>query len=226
VTPTIILLLGPSSAGKTTLAKALQNLLDEPFLHAPIDAIMHMVPKRCLDDEPHDIANGEPPAHGGFWWQQDADQPAAPLVTRIGPFGERMILAAHRAVRAFAESGFNLIVDDVIYQPGWVADYVELLGHHQVLLVAVRCGLTELERREAARRDRRIGQSRGDLTIIYDLPCYDVQVDTGNATPEDCAEAIRTRLEAAAPFQAWPQVCALMGNRRTGMEAGHDGNRD
>jgi chloramphenicol 3-O phosphotransferase len=225
VSPTIILLLGPSSAGKTTLAKALQDVLDEPFLHAPIDALMHMVPKRCLDDEPHD-SDDKPPAHGGFWWQQDTDQPDAPLVTRIGPFGERMILAAHRAVRAFADSGFNLIVDDVIYRPEWLADYVELLRHHQVLLVAVRCELAELERREAARGDRRIGQSRGDLTIIHDLPRYDVQVDTGNATPEACAEAIRARLEARAPFVAWRQVCAQMSNRRTGRRAGHGGNRD
>jgi chloramphenicol 3-O phosphotransferase len=223
--PTIILLLGPSSAGKSTLARALQDLLDEPFLHAPIDAIMHMVPKRCLDDEPHDIG-GAPPAHGGFWWQQDAGQPAAPLVTRIGPFGERMIFAAHRAVRAFADSGFNLIVEDTIYQPDWVADYVDLLRHHRVLLVAVRCDLAELERRETARGDRRIGQSRGDLNIIYDLPSYDVQVDTANTTPQGCAETIRARLEAPAPFLAWRQVCVLMGNRRTGMKAGHDDNRD
>jgi chloramphenicol 3-O phosphotransferase len=222
--PTIILLLGPSSAGKTTLAKALQDLLDQPFLHTQIDVVMKMLPKRCLDDEPHSLADDTPPAHGGFWWQRDADQPCAPLLTRIGPFGERMILAAHRAVRAFADGGFNLIVDDVIYRRAWIADYAELLGHCQVLLVAVRCGRAELERREAARGDRRIGQSRGDLTIIYDLPCYDLQVDTENATPEACAEVIRTRLRAAAPFQAWQQVCTLLGSR--GVEARHDGDRD
>jgi chloramphenicol 3-O phosphotransferase len=36
----IIYLNGPSSSGKTTLAKALQDAFEEPFLHVGIDKII------------------------------------------------------------------------------------------------------------------------------------------------------------------------------------------
>lgn len=36
----IIYLNGPSSSGKTTLAKALQHAFEEPFLHVGIDKII------------------------------------------------------------------------------------------------------------------------------------------------------------------------------------------
>ena len=37
--PKIIYLNGPSSSGKTTLAKALQESLEEPYLHIGIDKV-------------------------------------------------------------------------------------------------------------------------------------------------------------------------------------------
>ena len=42
----IILLNGTSSAGKSTLAKALQTLLSEPYLHVGIDTLVFALPKR------------------------------------------------------------------------------------------------------------------------------------------------------------------------------------
>ena len=44
----IIFLNGTSSSGKTSLAKALQKRLPEPFLHLTLDAFIEMLPR--LDD--------------------------------------------------------------------------------------------------------------------------------------------------------------------------------
>jgi len=41
----VIYLNGPSSSGKTELAKALQEALDKPFLHVGIDKVIGMMPK-------------------------------------------------------------------------------------------------------------------------------------------------------------------------------------
>ena len=41
----IILLSGASSSGKSTLAKGLQKILDEPFLHLQLDAFIKMLPR-------------------------------------------------------------------------------------------------------------------------------------------------------------------------------------
>ena len=47
----IILLNGPSSAGKTTIARAIQQLIDEPFWHVASDQFVEsrMLPNRRAD---------------------------------------------------------------------------------------------------------------------------------------------------------------------------------
>lgn len=46
---TIILLNGASSAGKTSIVTALQDMLDAPFLDAGIDKFIWMLPRRYRD---------------------------------------------------------------------------------------------------------------------------------------------------------------------------------
>lgn len=45
----IIYLNGPSSSGKTTLAKGLQQAFDELFLHIGIDKIISWMPEKVND---------------------------------------------------------------------------------------------------------------------------------------------------------------------------------
>src|ERR1700752_2357176 len=42
----IILLNGVGSVGKSSIAKALQTITAEPFLHVPMDAFLDMMPER------------------------------------------------------------------------------------------------------------------------------------------------------------------------------------
>lgn len=44
----IIYINGPSSSGKTTLAKALQQVFDQPFLHIGIDRVIGMMPVKFI----------------------------------------------------------------------------------------------------------------------------------------------------------------------------------
>mgnify|MGYP003342011459 CR=1 FL=1 len=45
----IIYLNGPSSSGKTSLVKALQDKLSQPFLHVGVDKIIGMMPAKLND---------------------------------------------------------------------------------------------------------------------------------------------------------------------------------
>jgi chloramphenicol 3-O phosphotransferase len=45
----IIYLNGPSSAGKTTLARALQERLPEPYLYLSIDTLIELMPSKLND---------------------------------------------------------------------------------------------------------------------------------------------------------------------------------
>jgi chloramphenicol 3-O-phosphotransferase len=53
---------GPSSVGKTTLAKALQQKLGQPFLHIGIDKVIEMMPDKLNNWE-----GGAAPL--GFSWK-------------------------------------------------------------------------------------------------------------------------------------------------------------
>ena len=46
---TIILLNGVGSAGKSSIAKALQAVTTEPFLHVEMDTFFNMMPERYWD---------------------------------------------------------------------------------------------------------------------------------------------------------------------------------
>jgi len=53
-TSRIIVLNGNSSAGKSAIARALQAITVEPFLHVPLDAFLDMMPPSMLEG-PHGL---------------------------------------------------------------------------------------------------------------------------------------------------------------------------
>src|SRR3712207_3501356 len=99
----IILLNGTSSAGKTTLAKALQTLFDEPYLRAGVDHFVFMLPGRYLN-QPHwnEVYR--------YTWSADGSIAAI----EPGPVGHRLMAAMHRSATACARAGLNVIVDHVL----------------------------------------------------------------------------------------------------------------
>jgi chloramphenicol 3-O phosphotransferase len=162
----IILLNGGSSAGKSTLARAIQAALDEPFLHCSSDMLAVGLPERRDSEGPFAWGNVRPRFFAGF----------------------------HGCVVALASAGNDLIVDHVIEFPDWRVELRELLLPFDVFLVGVHCSLGELERRERDRGDRRIGEGREHVEIdrIHELGPYDLEVDTTDRDPGVvAAEVIR-----------------------------------
>ena len=106
------------------------------------------------------------------------------MTIEIGPVGQRMVAGYHRAVAALAAAGNRLIVDDVLLDPAWLRDWVEVLAPFPVLFVGVRCPLHVVERRERERGDRAVGQARGHFGTVH------VEVNTSRADPGSCADQI------------------------------------
>ena len=129
----IILLHGASSAGKSTIARALQNSIDEPFWHVSID---HLRDAGVL---PSDRIK-----RGDFTWRD----------MRASFFD-----GFHRSLAAYSEAGNNLIVEHILDTPGWQAELGALLATSDIFFVAVHCPLEELVRRELARGDRGAGSA-------------------------------------------------------------------
>src|SRR5215469_9840066 len=110
----IIFLNGASSSGKSTLAKALQQALPEPFLHVSSD---HLVAS--------DMLSARRDSDGPFaWW------------TQMRP---RFFAGFHRCLPALAAAGNDLIVEHIIEFPTWRTDLARLLAGLDVFLIGVHC---------------------------------------------------------------------------------------
>jgi len=176
----IILLNGASSSGKSTLSVALQDALEQPFLHLSSD---HLVAAGVLPRRRD--------ASGPFSWQQS-----------VRP---RFFDGFHRCIPAMAEAGNDLIVEHVIELPSWRRDLAALLAPFDVFLVGVHCDLDVLDRRERQRGDRRTGEGRSHVEVdrIHHFGPYDLDVDT---TPGVTGALVDTVLCA---WTTRPRVSAL-----------------
>ncbi len=152
VAGSIILLNGASSAGKSTLAAALQALLDEPFWHWSIDHLLaaRVLPKHRIDS-------------GDFRWQDLRPQ---------------FFAGFHASLPALAAAGNHLLVEHIVESEAWMHRLRHLLQGHDVFFVGVHCPLDELERRERLRGDRRIGEARADFETTHGFCKYDLEVQT------------------------------------------------
>lgn len=174
----IVLLNGVGSAGKSSIARALQTITAEPFLHVQMDTFIEMLPDALQDHA------------GGFSYEtiREGGQPS--VVIRTGPTGARALRGMRHAVAAMAVQGNNLIVDDVLCN-GEMPEYVELLSAFHLHLVGVMAPLEVLEAREAQRADRRPGLARWQYGRVHAGIVYDLEVDTSHLTPLECARRIQ-----------------------------------
>jgi len=177
---TVILLNGVGSAGKSSIAKALQAITVEPFLHVAMDAFLDMMPPRYWD-HPDGVT---------FETVQQDGKPSVAI--RSGPVAERVLHGMRRSVAAMAHEGNNLIVDDVLIE-NEMADYAALLADVAFHAVGVFAPLDVLEARERERGDRLIGLARWQYDRVHHGKRYDLELDTSEATPMECAERIKGR---------------------------------
>jgi len=181
----IIYLNGPSSSGKTTLAKALQHAFEEPFLHVGIDKIIGWMPEKV-----NDWTGGEAPL--GFSWKKSQDESGNPIQElQEGPYAQKIGTTFREVVLALARMGHHLIIDDVSFGKEQVDAWKETLKDFRVLWVSVNAPLSVLEEREKRRGNRILGSARGQFHKVHTDVTYDLQIDTHQASPEENAEEIK-----------------------------------
>lgn len=166
----IILLNGASSAGKSTLARAIQSAADRPFLRFSLDLFF--------------FSEVLPPRKGdAFAW---------PLVR------PRVLAGFYGCVRALADAGNDLVVDHIFEDQAGYEAFIAALQGLDLFLVGVHCPLDELERREQSRSDRGQGDARRDLETVHTFTTYDIEVDSSEA-PEENATRIFSAWSSLRP---------------------------
>jgi chloramphenicol 3-O phosphotransferase len=190
---TVILLNGTSCSGKTTIARAIQEQMPQPYLHVGLDHFEAMQPVR--DGKRIHIFYGQRGLNG--------NDPKS--------WGPDLIHVMHQCIAEFALVGVNVVAEHIFLEQAWLEDAVERLGDHDVLFVGVLCPLKELEIREREREgsDPSSGQAARQLRQLGPLATpdwYDLALDTSSLSPVDCARRIRDHLETAAPKTAFYQL--------------------
>ncbi len=180
--PPIIFLNGASCAGKTSLGKALQEILDEPYLLIGLDTCFHAVPERW--------GSGGAYRRLGFEYVELPPEDGHPVLgITYGPVGWRILAGFHLAIAELVRTGNPVIVDEMLLDERVRDHWFSVLAALEPARVGVYCSLEELERREIQRVDRP-GLARWSARRVHAGIRYDVTVDTTFETPMSCAERI------------------------------------
>jgi chloramphenicol 3-O phosphotransferase len=183
---TIIMLNGTTSAGKTSIITVLHKLLDQPYLHAGIDAFFYMLPPRYL---------------WGAQWNEVLDQ-----TSHAGPVGRTLAAGMHQSIAALARAGNHVLVDHVFLEPEWLRECAALFADTPAYLIGVRCPLEIIEQRELQRGDRSPGQARAQFDRVHRHAIYDFEVNTADTDAATCAAAIKQYLDSGAAPSAFQRL--------------------
>lgn len=169
----VVVLNGPGSVGKSSVARAMQEIAAGAWLHVAMDDFLAMMPP-------------------DLWGHPDG------IVFLPGPEGTevrcgrdvaRLLDGMRRSVAALAAAGNRVILDEVILG-GEQAEYDRLLAGVTTRWVGLKAPLAVLEAREAVRGDREPGLARWQHRRAHAGVRYDMVLDTGGAAPEDVAARI------------------------------------
>jgi chloramphenicol 3-O phosphotransferase len=168
----VVLLNGASSAGKSSIAERLLADFETPWFRMAVDAF------------------GAMRAH-----RQTSSLNAVALADVL----HKTRAGFHRAVAGMAMAGNDVVMDHVLSEPWRLADLLEVMAEIDVVLVGVHCATVELVRREAVRGDRMPGTAASQAENVHVHGVYDVEVDTGTSSVEECSARIREHLSGGTP---------------------------
>jgi chloramphenicol 3-O phosphotransferase len=171
--PDVIVLNGISSAGKSTVARALQALLTQPYLIFGVDTLIDALPPAMTTQADGLVleSDGRVQAGTGFTAIEDA---------------------WYTGLATTARAGVGLILDEVFLggSRSQARLRAALEGLH-VAWIAVDCDVHLASRRESTRADRTPGMAAAQFRLVHNGVNYDLRVDTSTHSPEACAEQIR-----------------------------------
>lgn len=180
----VVYLNGPSSVGKSTLARALQEKLPTYFLHIGIDRIIGMMPLKTNDWE------GDKGPLDGFYWKEESDLAGHRILTlQQGDFAAKIISTYHAIVLTLLQEEHSVIIDDVAFGQADVEIWQELLAPYKVLWVGLSAPIEILEAREIERK-RPLGSTRAQYLQVHDGVKYDLMLDSSKYSTSDIVQII------------------------------------
>ncbi len=232
--PVVILVNGPSSSGKSTLCRALQERLtdladgnpDAAFARVAFDDLVLLLsdklyPLSFVRLQGGDLARlvSRTPHDGRAAWEyvdesgaegKHGGSPRMRVV--LNPHSRRLLSGLHRSWGAHLDLGTNLVIDHFLQDKSWSEDIVDVLRRTgaRIFLVGVFCSLAELERRESSRADggvegRPLGLARRSDEVCHSHQLdYHVSVTTDQQTTTESVDAVMAALQHAGFLASCP----------------------
>lgn len=202
----VVVINGTSSAGKTTTARAFQQVMETPYIHTGSEHFLARVPAQFftvwegLDPPPVDyfclVYQGAAPRMVA---ELDGGETVFGLGdfagVRLGRGGIKLLAGIYRSIAALVASGVDVVVDEVFHDPRVLRAAVEALSTLPVLFVGLRLPLDVAEQRERDRGDRGPGGAAAFYDLVHAHAIYDLELDTSALSPEECALQIKKALE-------------------------------
>lgn len=198
----IIILNGPPRSGKSSIAAVILDTFAGVWINLGVDGFKRLTSRRYS------------PGIGL--------RPGGELSDTIEPIVPVLYAAMYESIAAHSRLGVNVVVDvghhDAYSAPrGILCDSAQRLSGLPVLFVGVRCPLDTI----VARREKTWGTGRGSDEHIQrwqrevHIPgIYDIEVDTAQLTPQECADTIRQRLEEGPEPMAFTQLANMRSRDR------------
>jgi chloramphenicol 3-O phosphotransferase len=196
----IVILNGPPRSGKSSIAVAIQRSFEGVWMNLGVDGFMRMTPERFRP---------------GIGQRPGGERPD------LEPVIVMLYRAMYESVAAHSRLGVNVVVDvahhDSYSVPrGILPICARTLRGLPALFVGVRCPVdVALQRRRYTWGG--VGYQTEDSlpdpvtlwhTAVHTPGTYDLEVDTSQLSPDECAERIAHRLQDGPPPTAFDQLAA------------------
>lgn len=180
----VIFLNGCSSAGKSSLARALQHLSPTPLLHLGVDWVVAMLPAAYRDFGAH-------AARGYYTVKAGSNAHGPTMHIAKGPLSERAFAVLPSIAKVLVDAGNDLIIDEVLLEEESFEAYRASLCHTTLYFIGVMCDLSVMQEREILRQDRLVGMAADQVTRVHKAKHpYDLIVDTTCQSAFACAREI------------------------------------
>ncbi|HEY0139319.1 MAG TPA: AAA family ATPase [Thermoanaerobaculia bacterium] len=167
----LVVLNGTSSSGKTSIARAFQEIAPRLFLNFSIDSILYTLPPSVVAR----LERGEP----------------APEIAFL-----ELVRGFYACIRELASLGHDLVIDHAVMTRAEAELFVAAVDRYEVLMVGIECPVEVLAERERLRADRRPGLAVMQCERVHRWFAYDLVVDSSRVTSEDAARQIVAALDA------------------------------
>ncbi|WP_430787320.1 chloramphenicol phosphotransferase CPT family protein [Virgibacillus flavescens] len=190
----IVILNGAPRSGKSSIAYEIQNTFKGLWMNIGVDQYMQMTPERYQP---------------GIGLRPGGERPD------LEPLIALMYQAMYESIAVHSQLGINVVVDvghhdGYSLSQGILSNCARILKELPVIFVGIHCPIEIIMKR---RIDTwKIGYAEdGSIPtpikrwqqFVHMPGIYDVEVDTSELNPEECADVIRQRLEEGPPPTAF-----------------------